>query len=265
MFSRRTHHLKRPRLHRHLSLLATYAVLPFVTLSAGATSFADILAVERGSIEEGITTQKRIDRIDDERADLVAQYRVALKQQQELTKYNKQLRAVIQSQQAEAASIEEQLLRVNNLERDIVPLMSDMLAALEDFIAMDAPFLAEERQGRVRKLRKLFAAPKVSNSEKYRRILEGYQIENDYGRTIEAYDAPLQESGKAVTFLKVGRVIFLYQTLDGAESFYWQPENRQWQSLDKRFNQPVSRAIKMAREQIPSDLLLLPVAMPRTQ
>ncbi|MEX1033791.1 MAG: DUF3450 domain-containing protein [Cellvibrionaceae bacterium] len=250
---------------RRLGLLGAYSLLLSVALSAGATSFADILAAEKAAVKEGVASQQRIDQVDDERAELVGEYRGAVRQQEDLVKYNNQLRSVVESQEKEAASFNEQLQRVSHLESDIVPLMSDMLDALEKFIALDAPFLPRERRNRVAKLRELFGSD-VSSPEKYQRILEAYQIENDYGRTIESYDAPLPDNAaggeQVVSFLKVGRAVFLYQTLDGKNSFYWRPEERQWLPLEQRFNQPVRRGIQMAREQIPSDLLLLPVLMP---
>lgn len=246
---------------RRLGSLAGIPML-LVALSAGATSFADILAAERESVQAGVAAQARIDSLDDARADLLSQYRLALKQHEDLIKYNEQLRAIRDSQHDELASLHEQLQRVGNLEADILPLMTDMLEALDSFVALDAPFLLDQRRKRVAKLRQLFAASTVSHSEKYRRILEAYQIENDYGRTIEAYDASVQhgDSEQLVTFLKVGRVIFAYQTFDGRESRLWDRESRRWIPLDDRFNESIGRGIKMAREQIPSDLLLLPVS-----
>lgn len=254
---------------RRLGLLGSSTLLLSITLSAGATSFADIVAAERKTVEQGVASQNRIEALDDQHAELLAQYRSTVKQQEDLVKYNDQLRSVLDSQEKEAASFSEQLQRVSHLDQDIVPLMGDMLNTLEEFIALDAPFLQGERHNRINNLRELFNSS-LDNSEKYRRILEAYQIENDYGRTIESYDAPLphrdgerDDNGEQiVSFLKLGRAVFLYQTLDASASFYWDQDSGSWLPLDDEFNQQISRGIKMAREQIPSDLLLLPIVMP---
>ena len=50
---------------------------------------------------------------------------------------------------------------------------------------------AFERSLRIGELRKLMERPDVLTSEKYRRVTEAYQIELDYGHTIEAYEGEI--------------------------------------------------------------------------
>ena len=129
-----------------------------------------------------------IDQLDDETSRLEGQYRVTIDQLENLRKYNAQLRELIQAQETEMISVKEQIERITGIERDIVPLMFDMLVTLEEFVELDVPFLIRERRDRVRVLTDLMGRASATNAEKYRRILEAYQIENDYGRTIEAYE-----------------------------------------------------------------------------
>ena len=234
-----------------------------LTVSAqSVTSLDDVKRVVTDGLAEGSETQQKIDDIDDRRAKLANQYRATLKQNASLKKYNDMLRQTIESQKASINDLKQQIDRVSNLEREILPLMSEMLDTLENFIALDMPFLEKERKDRVQNLKALLADGDISNSEKYRRILEAYQIENDYGRTVEAYESILagdDGTEKTVTFLKIGRIAFLYQTLDMTESYIWLQNRRVWTRLDSSYNSGISQGIRMAKELIPSDLMFVPI------
>jgi hypothetical protein len=100
----------------------------------------------------------------------------------------------------------------------------------------------------------------VTDAERYRRIVEAYQIENEFGRTIEAYQGELTLDGatRQVDFLRIGRVAFLYQTLDGSETGVWDQKNRAW--LDAANSASAVRlGLRMARKQTAPDLLKLPL------
>ena len=68
-----------------------------------------------------------------------------------------------------------------------------------------------------------------------RRIVEAYQVENEYGRTIESYQGQLSggPEKRTVEFLRVGRLVLIYQTLDGGETGIWSKEKRAWELLPK--------------------------------
>lgn len=244
-----------------LGMLISFVCIP--TAVAQNATFHQIKAVELANIEAGAATQRQIDNLDDQRADLTHQYRSALSQLTQLKKYNDSQRKILQSQADEETSLKEQINSVANLERNIVPLMSDMLEALDNFVALDQPFLLDKRQQRLANLRSLLTDAKTSNAEKYRRILEAYQIENDFGRTIETWQGnltPNDVNSPLVNFLKIGRVAYLYQTIDGKSAYRW--DSKSWQPLNSSANEQVTQGIKMAKEQIPSNLLLIPVTAP---
>ena len=98
----------------------------------------------------------------------------------------------------------------------------------------------------------------VTNAEKYRRIVEAYQIENDYGRTIEAYRGTL-DNGKTVDFLRVGRIALVYQTLDGEETGVWDQGAQDWVELDDSYRTSIKQGLKIARKQSAPDLIELPL------
>src|SRR5690606_22361430 len=153
---------------------------------------------------------------------------------------------------------------VSVVERQILPLMTRMIAGLEQFIELDVPFLLEQRQARVENLRRLLARSDVSTAEQFRNVIEAWQIENDYGSTIEAYTGELQIDGtnREVDFLKIGRVAFMYVTPDGRLAGVWDQRSRQWQPLGGAEAEEIRRGLRVARGQTTPELLLLPVAPP---
>ncbi|MGI1679780.1 MAG: DUF3450 domain-containing protein [Cellvibrionaceae bacterium] len=248
-----------------LSASLVIAIAIFLPSISVATTLQELKQIELEKLEKGVSAQKKIESLDDQRLQLTHQYRIALNQKKQLEKYNENLSDIVVSQKNEADILRDQIGRVGDLEKNIVPLMSDMIDALENFIALDQPFLLDKRQQRIVRLRSLFSDSNVSNAEKYRRVLEAYQIENDYGLTIESYEGALLNSSsdnQRVNFLKIGRVAYLYQTVDGKESFRWSKENTSWEKLSDNYNSEITKGIRMAKEQIPSNLLLMPILAP---
>ena len=150
------------------------------------------------------------------------------------------------------------------IERQILPLLGRMIDGLEQFIELDVPFLLDDRRGRVAELKTLMEASDVTAAEKFRKVMEAWQIENEFGRTIETYAANIDIDGttREVDFLKIGRVIFVYQTPDGELTGAWDQRARQWVALGSDYRNQVRQGLRMAKKQMAPDLLLLPVAAP---
>lgn len=207
-------------------------------------------------------SQENIDNLADETTEMLAEYRDVLRQTQSLKSYNDQLENLVDSQKAELESIKQQLKNIETTQRDIVPLMLKMIEVLEQFVGLDIPFLQEERNNRIVALKTMMGRADVTLSEKYRRLMEAYQVETEYGRTIEAYQSELgqEADGRTVDFLRIGRVSLYYLSLDGLEAGIWNQQAQQWQTLPDSYLQAISDGLKVARKQLPPDLLVLPVS-----
>lgn len=211
----------------------------------------------------GIKAQERIGALSDETDELFAKHNAALKQLEALRSYNQSMREIVGGQEEELGSLRGQLEQVDAVGRSVTPLMWRMIAALESFIALDTPFLIDERKERLDELRKLMVRAEVPVSEKYRVIMETYQLEAEYGRTIEAYRAPLLPgSGETVDFLRFGRVALVYLALDESESGIWNTDTQSWQVLDPSFHSDVRTGMRIARKQIAPDLIFVPLPPP---
>jgi hypothetical protein len=213
--------------------------------------------IEQGkNHQEGVASQLRVEKIDDQTDQIISDFKSTLIKIENTKIYNEQLKKVIENQTNEMISIKEQIKNLKDTHQGIVPLMVRMVNWLENFVLVDVPFLTEERTNRVEKLKELTGKADISTSEKYRRVLEAFQIEIDYGSSIEAYKGILD--GATVEFLRVGRIGLYYQTLDGKTSGIWDKNNQKWNRLDNDFNQGLLIGIKMAKKQIAPDLIKVP-------
>jgi hypothetical protein len=206
-------------------------------------------------------SQKNVDSLSEQTSEMLLEYRDILRQTDSLRAYNDQLDKLVNSQQLELESITLQLENIETTQRDIVPLMLNMITVIDQFVELDIPFLPDERSTRLAELNSMMERADVTIAEKYRRILEAYQVETEYGRTIEAYqgDLTLADSTRTVDFLRIGRVNLYYLTLDSQEVGMWDADAKQWITLEGTYRQPVSHGLDVARKQLPPDLLTLPV------
>ena len=176
----------------------------------------DSLFVQSSSDFNSKGSQAVVSDLSDETQDLLGQYRLVLQQIDRLIAYNDYVERLIVDQEAQIKDIREQLDQFALIERGIVPLMLDSIDTLDKFIDLDVPFLLEERKARVARLRTIMNLSDVTVSEKYRQIMDAYQIETTYGRDIEAYTGLLEIGGvsRQVDFLRIGRTSLTYQTPD---------------------------------------------------
>ena len=207
-------------------------------------------------------SQQTIDGVVDATDKLVVEFKGVLKTNAGLRAYNAQQRRVITKQEEEIAKIKTAIGQIDEIKRQITPLMLDMIADLEDFIEADVPFLLPERTKRIEDLRATMDSPNVSDPERFRVVLEAYKAEVQYGRTYFAYEAAL-EDGRSVNFVRLGRIGFYYQTKNGSETAAWNVASGSWEQLDAEFTAPVKQLIRMAQKRTQSDLVVLPIAAPK--
>ena len=213
--------------------------------------------------ESAAKSQEKINNITDQIDSKLQQFKTLMKEIEGLEVYNTQLRKQINNQEQEMADLNAAIDEVSVVERQITPLMMRMIDGLEQFVALDVPFLPEERANRVADLRAMMDRADVAASEKFRRVMEAYQVEMDYGRTMEAYSGIHSINGQErdVEFLRLGRTALIYQTRDASMQGVWNKQTRQWEELDSSYRTQITKGLRMAKKQLAPDLLMLPVAI----
>jgi hypothetical protein len=249
---------------RNISFLLMSLSL-FLSQQLFAQNVDQIIGAEEQRIQQGQDAQDEIDGVVDVTRARIEEYRAVMKEVDGLVVYNTLLQRQIDDQNETLRQIRESIDNVQFVERQILPLLTRMIDGLEQFVALDVPFLAEERNSRVANLTTVLERADVTAAEKFRVVMEAWQIENDYGRTIEAYTDELVIDGntREVDVLRIGRVALLYQTPDGQVSGSWDTQSGAWVEVDSSYRNAIRNGIRLARNQIGPDLLLLPISAPQ--
>jgi len=241
-------------------------IMVFCYPAVYAATTDQIVNAEEKRINDGQRSQQRIDKVADKAEILITQFRNESKIVDGLKIYNQQLERQLNNQQTAIQSLEHSIQEVSVIERQIVPLMVKMIDALDVFINADIPFSLVERRDRVEGLKTYLHDANVSAAERFRKILEAYEIENAYGRSIETYSDQLTIDNQtlSVDVLRIGRVGLYYQSRDAQQSSAWDKHANSWVALDSQHNRNIRQAIRIAAKQLAPDLLTLPVASPIT-
>ncbi|RDV29434.1 DUF3450 domain-containing protein [Alteromonas aestuariivivens] len=248
-------------LKKSLLAISCIACIPLAT----AQTVEQSASVQQQINRQAAASQVKIDNLSDKQAAALQQYRSAIQRAESLEIYNAQLEKLVASQQQEMTSIKAQTEQIDQIELGVLPLMVKMVDTLEKLIDADAPFLLHERTSRVENLTQLIDRADVTVGEKYRRIMEAYNIEMEYGKTIEAYNDELVTANqpRSVDFLRIGRLGLYYQTLDGNESGRWNPQTRNWETLPGDYRRAIRDGLRVARKQAPPELLTLAINSPK--
>ena len=248
-----------------LALLVSAGVLGGTTAAVQANTLDSILEVGAAKNEAARKSQAKIDRLADETRDLLTEYKTVMKQVDGLKVYNARLQRQIDAQIAQIAQIEQSIDQSAVIQRQMTPLVIRMIDGLEKFVELDVPFNKEERMKRVTGLRNAIDRADVSVAEKFRGVLEAYNIELQYGRGIDTYRGTIDINGtpRDVDFLRVGRIALVYQSTDGAFSGAWDKTSGAWVELPAgEYDAAIRKGIRIAKKQATIELLNMPVPAP---
>lgn len=252
--------------HTYGFACVAFSGLLLVSITAFSQEVDSIHETSRQAADATAQSQQRIDEIDDRTQEILSEYRANLKQLEQLERYNASQERQVASQRREMESLERDINNIASLQRAMQPLMDDMVEALAQVVEADLPFLLNEREARVERLQNAIEDPEMSPAQRYRLVIEAYQIENEYGRTIETYRGDIEVDGREfenVEFLRIGRVALVFRTDDDEVIKRYDPEQGSWVDLDPSFLPDIKTGSRIAREQIPPDLMYIPVRAPQ--
>lgn len=189
--------------------------------------------------------------------DKASQYAHLMEEGDTIERYTAERQKQLQSMQDEMASLQGQISGLDGTADQLNGLLQKMYDSLSRFVAADLPFHVEERRESMDRLADLISDEKAAPAEKYRRLMEAYQIELEYGRTMEAYQGTLDD-GRDAFFVHLGRVSLMYRTKDGSESGYWDAAKKAWVA-DNSYARVIAEALNIAQETTAPDIITVPV------
>ncbi|MBY6188631.1 DUF3450 domain-containing protein [Marinobacter hydrocarbonoclasticus] len=206
-------------------------------------------------------TQAEVNRLSEQQLSQQAELERVKEEISNLSVYRDHLERLVADQQRELASLDGQLAGIEQTRSGLVPLMYRMLSDLDTLVANDLPLKAEQRRERLADLNQMMGRADVADAEKFRRLLEAYQIEMEYGRRLGIYRDTLNlagEESREAEFLHLGRLSLLARSLDGREYWIWQ--NGQWQHAEGVSPSLLSQAYGIAAGHQAPSLLTLPLS-----
>jgi hypothetical protein len=246
------------------SLIAS-TIIGSIALTASTFAAADALKElqkeEAKTYKASQRSQTKIDNIYEQTLDMLGEYRVTVDEAEVLSDYNDHVQRMVDDQNASIKSLEDQIAGIDKTKQGVVPLMYKMIDTLEKFVELDVPMNIESRKERIAGLQTVMGDSNVSVSEQFRLVLEAYEIEANYGTVFSVYQGELDLGSQKLTadFVHMGRIALVAQSLDMKNAWVWNNGSRSWDKLGDEYLNPVTDAIRMARNQIPKDLTKLPV------
>ena len=245
---------------RRISSAFLAASLIAASGSVFAQSVDQVLQAQDRRLDLAQQSQERINTVVEGTRSLEDQYRSINKEIDGLKVYNRLMVAQTGGQQAVLEDISLSMDQVDVINRQIFPLMERMIDGLDQTVQLDIPFLKEERTDRVNNLKDIMERSDVSVAEKFRKVMEAYQIENDYGTSSEFYEESLtiDNATRSFNMLRIGRIGLYFQSDDTKITGRWNNDTRSWE-VDNSARNEVRKGLRMARQLIAPELIVIPV------
>ncbi|MEL6664852.1 MAG: DUF3450 domain-containing protein [Pseudomonadota bacterium] len=240
------------------AILATLVV--GFTAPAVAQGLDRAIATGEQATRRAEQVQQQINQLDDERSDMVGEFRTLLQRKTAAELYARQQAAAVESQEREIASLTDQLSRVDEITSQTVPMLETLIDDLDAFVDADLPFRLEERKDRIARLREYLVDPNVSVTERYRQIMDAYTAEMEVGRKTDTWKETITVDDKEVTVDMVlfGRVALVYMDPTGRYAKRYDRETSSWVDLESKYKAEIEKAIRIIQGKRTQDVMYVP-------
>lgn len=241
--------------------LVLVATLGLGVAPARAQTAGELQETVQGAVSTRQDTQAKMDDWAQEKADLTNRYRAARANVEWLQGRRTEESESLTALQGRIAEMSRRLGEAERLESSIQDSLMVILVTLEESVARGLPFLPEERDLRLRSVRRELIQPDIPSAEKLRRLLEALQVEAGYASTVEVYQDRIAVDDQEVhaDILRIGRLSLFWRTADGDRVGHFDRAAGRWIELGGGHERSIARAMEMATRMRPMELIDLPL------
>ncbi len=205
------------------------------------------------------------------------QYKQLLRQKMDAQIRLEQNRLFVAQQNLRIKELNNQLGRVAGLKKAITPMVEKMVSNIDTQINSDFPFNMDERIPRLQTVKGALKDPNASIVDKYRKALNIYKAEVNYGMSLETKKGnhPINpradklegddryekdENGNVIydkktgqptliydgKYLRYGRLAYVYMDNDGVSALRYDLDKREWVEVPKSEVTAIRRAVRVA-------------------
>jgi DNA repair exonuclease SbcCD ATPase subunit len=215
----------------------------------------------RESVEIRRQTQKEHEKWQEEKQRLTERYESLESENRRLSEKQARLSEKEQAARSRILQKEKQIADIRQVTQDVEPFLKQLASDISKLVEHDLPFLAHERQKRIKSIEKLMEDRQAPVSEKYRRVMEALFVEAEYGNTIEVYQENIEVQGRSMraNIFRLGRISLYFQSMDQEECGWFNIAEKKWEKLPTRYNRAIAGAIDIGTRRRPAELLTMPL------
>ncbi|MEA1922900.1 MAG: DUF3450 domain-containing protein [Pseudomonadota bacterium] len=216
-------------------------------------------------VEQTITirqeTQKKEDAWDSEKKRLTVRFKALQETRKALLFEQKRNRLQLNNIRERVKEAERKTIESARLRKELTAYLSTVVEKVDNLTAAGLPFLASERNQRLLEIKETLIDPEITAAEKYRRVMEALQIEAEYRHTVEVYPQEIEVAGekKMVEVLRLGGLALFWRSPDGGSVGEYDRLKQAWDSLDKRYQTPINKAMEISLKQRTIEMVSLPI------
>lgn len=194
----------------------------------------------------------------------------------------------VSKQDVEIASLNSQIDGLDDWKAEIVPMLGKMTTGIAGQINSDYPFEMDRRIPRLQSLENTLKDPAATVGDKYRKALNVYKLEVNYGQSMEAKKGNhpinptirigddrwvrdeddkikinkktgLREEIFDGSYLRYGRLAYVYLQADSSQALRYDLGEKEWVDLPKKYIVDIRRAVKIASGEAATNVVKVPL------